>query len=192
VGLLAGRLRLTAADAHWFDPALGILGPPKCGVVALHVADSLAPARRLAWRRTVQWFAAKNRPPGQSATLDTIRVDAGQSLDKALGDFETAFELVPGSAVAALHLNGLLTQGADLLDPQNLQYVVDAASVLRRAGAPASVLATLCGTPLGESDSLAARSLLIAKFGADLGSDGLRAAMNRLREKQRAALVEYP
>jgi len=191
VGLVLGHLRARAAELAWYDASGdGFAGAAGQGFA--RPAGETSAARFAAWRRTVVLYRLRSTLPAQGATLEALRGAAaatGAIVDGALAVVEQAFELT--DAVAALRLDGRMTAATDLLDPLLLRQVVDAARALRRLGAPATTSASLCAATLSETEARAARGLFAAKYGPRTASDGLRAAMDRLRERQRTALVQY-
>jgi hypothetical protein len=190
VGLMARRLKVALAEAAWFDPTNGFLGLAACSFAALSAAAATPAERFRAWRRTVALFAERSTTPQQSAGIEQIRIAAGNPLDTALDAIAALFMLPTGSK-DALKLDGEIAQASDLLDPLKLRRVLHAARTIRRSSSTGAVLLGLCaGTPT-DADCVAARGALYAKYGAEIGASGLREAINRLRDKERAALVEY-
>jgi hypothetical protein len=190
VGMLTSALRVHSSELAWFDAASGFTGLAQLGFGPW--PDMVPNQRFMLWRRAAALYRLRASVPGQAATLEAIRVAAVKATapDDVLTLVERAYQL-PAGSVAALRLDGMVSRPADLLDPLLLQRVAHAARTLRHLGATAAVAISLCQETLTESHALAARGLFAGKYGPQAASDGLRAAMNALRERQRSALVDY-
>jgi hypothetical protein len=190
VGLVARRLKVAVPEATWFDPTKGFLGLAACSLTALS-DDAASPAERFrAWRRMIALFTERSLTPQQSAGVEQIRLAAGNSLGAAL-DIIAALFMLPSGSTDALKLDGEIAHASDLLDPLKLRKVLRAARTIRRSSSTADLLLGVCAAAPTDADSVAARGALYAKYGVEIGAAGLREAINRLREKERVALVEY-
>lgn len=205
VGMLTSALRVHSSELAWFDLSGGFTGLAQLGFGP--AADMTPTQQFVAWRRATALYQQRASMPGQAATLEAIRVAAasggaagdvleplrpprGPRPDDVLTIIERAYQLPAGSA-SALRLDGLITIPADLLDPLLLRRVDTAAKALGQVGATAEVTLSLCQATPSETEARAARGLFMGKYGPQVASDGLRAAMNVLRDRQRTALVDY-
>jgi hypothetical protein len=190
VGQLISVLRVRPSEQPWFGKQDGFAGLATLG---FGQATGLTLAQKFhAWRQATSLYRLRSVIPAQAATLEATRVAAGSAttVDAVLAIVEQAYQLPPESA-AALRLDGLVTHPADLRDPMLLRRVIDAAQTLRRLGATSGVALRLCQAELTEADTRDARGLFAVKYGPDAASEGLRTAMNAVRERQRTALVDY-
>jgi hypothetical protein len=189
VAAVVATLRVPSSERYWFTEGTGFTKLADLGFL-----PGTTSVRRFdAWHRTAVLYGLRESVPAKAATLEAIRaavVEGASNLDEVLGILERAFQL-PAASTQALGLDGLIKQPADLLDPLLLRSVIVAAQTLRRTGVTADVALSLCNDAPTESEARAARGMFAGKYGSRTASDGLRAAMNVLREQQRAALVDY-
>jgi hypothetical protein len=190
VAALLAALRVHPTERDWFHPVHGFAGLAQLGFSQ--------PAQRTgadtfhAWHRASSLYALRDHVPAGAATLEAIRkaTESTETVDTILTIIGRAHEL-PADAAKVLHLDGLVTRPGDLRDPLLLTQVIRAALILRRLGATADVSASLCALEQSEETAAAARGLFAGKYGSEDAADGLRAASNALRERQRTALVDY-
>lgn len=186
---LVTTLGVRPTELAWLDAATGFTGLDQLRFTA---AGESTPTKRFhAWLQAVTVYALRATIPAGAATLETIRAATHTSpLDTILSIIERTYQLPAGSATA-LRLDGLITQPADLRVPSLLRRAVHAAQTLRRLGTSADVALRLCQAAPSAATSATARGLFAVAYGPRTAADGLRAAMNTLRERQRNALVAY-
>jgi hypothetical protein len=189
-GMLTSTLQVRPSELAWFGATTGFVGLAQLGFGP--PAGTTPAEKLLAWRRAAALYGLRASVPAQAATLEAIRATAGTAttVDDVLAVVGHAYQLPAGSATV-MRLDGLVTQPTDLRDPLLLRCVDRAAQILRRVGATAEVTLSLCQAALSETQARAARGLFAGKYGPRAASDGLRAAMNTLRERQRTALVDH-
>jgi hypothetical protein len=194
VGLLARRFQMQPSEVGWLDPAAGFLGLAVDGVLSLVDGIGTAPAKLTGWRRAATLSRLRELVPGKGATLERVRTAATAA--DGLEAVERAFEVTAGGIGQLLAADTAVTQPTQLRDPLVLERVVNCAAALRRLPAPAATLVQLCSASLDQPAADAARRLVLSKLGPRLAGDGaalatVGAATDRLRDRQRGALVAY-
>ena len=205
------RLTVTPEQLSWFaSPASGmaVLNLNDLPVKETPGTDSLFNA----WQKLVTLFQMRDRAqamaplltqyiaalntPSDSATGEPARTEARKVLVKALAPSQTATDAEVSDGARLMEkstiLLGINTLG-DYRDPVKLKQLMNMLSGMKRLGADADQVEDLTreSTALTAEDEVLARSLLRAKYGADSWRDIVKPVSDKLRVRQRDALVDY-
>ena len=202
VAQLISRLQVTAAEISWLFPN----GADRFNLNNLH-AGSSTPVTALyeGWRRLIDLFRLRDTWPGGSNTLSIIfgaAADVGKSekdlrdlLVEHIGWNASDLEYATGGHTRTPALPQVppldLANAGDYGDERKLGQLRTCIDLLKRLGGSAQQIWAWAGESLSEPDARAILQTVRAKFDNATWLERARPLRNVLRERQRAALVDY-
>jgi len=193
VAVLLANSGLTVERLEWLtDDIFEVIE-----INALPTAAGQPAASFAAWRAWAELLLlVRSIPEGQltvDALVDLIKAKAADpsSVDEPGDALARAYELPEKEVLNTYNHLLNLTWPGDFRKPCRLLQLAEVLNLLKRLGTSPAVLQKLVADEPDEQAALAARALFISHFDVDTAPKRLEPVSNRLRPKQRDALVDY-
>lgn len=185
IALLLNRVQATESDVAWLTRRrFAVLD------LAMLPVSANNPAAFEDWRKFMQLFRLRDVLPDGRKHVNAIEAAPNTTaVQQILAD---ALELDTQSVKDACAADGLnMTWPGDYRNPARLLELVTFLHVLTLLGTTTVAAKSLIANPPDSAAALLARQLFRGRFGPDTWAERMKPVSDRLRERQRDALVAY-